>query len=289
MVKRVKIKVFLTLALCLVTGLSLRAQSGNVGYINSIQASGGFGLTSYYGDLCDNWDCMTFRYNLSGAFIYRASNRIMGRAEINLFKVAGEDEGGKNWKRNLNFKSNGIALEAVVLYDLITYERRYGHRDDFHPYVFGGFGVTRFEPKGELNDKWYRLQPLQTEGRKYNRTSLTLPYGVGVRYMYDKKTNIIFEIGYRMMFTDYLDDVSREYVDNTSFNDPIAAGLADKTSEVSPTTYDSNDGVHWNEGHKRGNPVAGDGYFHFGLKIEYKIKYTKQHHFKMFKRPKFSR
>ncbi len=264
------------------------AQVGNVGYINSIQAGGGLGLTSYYGDLCDNWSCMKFRYSINGAFLYRASNRIMGRAEINLFKVYGTDEGGRNWNRNLEFKSNGITVEAVVCYDLITYERRYGHRDDFHPFVFSGFGVTYFNPKGELDGKWYKLQPLRTEGVRYRRTSLVLPFGIGIRYMLDKKTNINFEAGYRMTFTDYIDDVSRTYVDNASFDDPIAAGLADKTYEVD-VPFNTDDGIHWKEGQQRGNPVAGDGFFMFGVKVEYKIKYTKQHHFKMFKRPKFSR
>lgn len=266
--------------------------AGNVGYINSLQVSGGLGMASYYGDLCDSWECMRFRYNINGAFIYRASGRIMGRAEINLLKLYGTDEGGKNANRNLNFKSNIFSLEATAIYDLIPYERKYGHRDDFHPYVFMGIGVIRFEPKGELDGKWYKLQPLRTEGRHYYRTSLTMPYGVGIRYMLDKKTNLNFEVGYRMTFTDYLDDVSRTYVDNNSFSDPKAAQLADKSVEMYgekglPKVF-SDDRVHWNEGHKRGNPRASDGYFTFGVKVEYKIKYTKQHNIKTFKRPKFS-
>lgn len=270
---------------------------GNVGYINSIQASGGFGLSSYYGDLCDGWKCMRFRHNINAAFIYRASDRIMGRAEINIFKLYGDDKFSSglesdNSDRNLNFKSNGIDLELTASYDLISYERRYGHRDDFHPYVFAGIGIMRFNPKG-LNletGKWQKLHKLQTEGRNYARTTLILPYGFGIRYMWDEKTNINFEFGYRMAFTDYLDDVSRTYVDNASLGED-AANLADKSHYVvEQPAYNDNaaDPDHWREGHQRGNPRAGDGYFLFGFKVEYKIKYTTQKHFKLFKRPKFS-
>ena len=37
----------------------------------------------------------------------------------------------------------------------------------------------------------------------------------------------------RFSFTDYLDDISTVYLDNTSFTDPIAAQLADRGPEIS--------------------------------------------------------
>ena len=59
------------------------------------------------------------------------------------------------------------------------------------------------------------LQPLGTEGegfykgeKKYNLTQLAIPIGGGFKYAISNNVRIGIEVGFRKLFTDYLDDVS---------------------------------------------------------------------------------
>ena len=59
-----------------------------------------------------------------------------------------------------------------------------------------------------------------TEGQStYNTTAYSVPFGAGVKYNFGNYFNIVGEIGYRNLSTDYLDDVSTIY--------PTAAQLQD--------------------------------------------------------------
>lgn len=54
------------------------------------------------------------------------------------------------------------------------------------------------------------------------------------------------EVGYRHTFTDYLDDVSGEYVDISGFGDPsdpnaaLAMAMSDKSNQFDAETYNEN-------------------------------------------------
>jgi hypothetical protein len=107
----------------------------------------------------------------------------------------------------------------------------------------------------------YALQPLQTEGVAYSRTQFVLPYGLGIRLKAGPFFNLAIEGGYRMTFTDYLDDVSTVHQDKSTWTDPVRVALSDRGGEVG---YDP-----VVPGHIRGNPKTNDGYFLMNVKIEY--------------------
>jgi len=69
--------------------------------------------------------------------------------------------------------------------------------------------------------------------------------------------NVALEGGYRLTFTDYLDDVSTVYPDPASFTDPIAAALSMRYEDPVPP------------GTQRGDPNQNDGYFLLNIKVEY--------------------
>lgn len=272
------------LIICLFTisaTFSQQKRKGNgMEYINSIQLTGGLGTSTYYGDLCENMECMIFRPQASLGVIYRNSDRLLLRSEFAYVRLAGSDARGENRSRNLSFRSNNYEISFSAVYDFIPYERKFRYRAPFTPYAHGGVGATIFSPQANLNGKWVNLRPLQTEGIKYAKVTPIISYGLGMRYKANPKLNISLELGYRWTFTDYLDDVSTVYTDNSSLSGDEAKSLADRTNEIDDELgyeiksieYNGN----WIEGHQRGNPKRKDGYFLFGFKAEYLLKYTVQ-------------
>lgn len=119
-------------------------------------------------------------------------------------------------ERNLNFKSS--ILEGSVCLELNLL-----NPDDYigFPYVFGGVGLFHFNPTTKDKDgKKVRLWDLGTEGqglitypdkKMYSLTQVCLPFGGGWKYKLTDDISIEYELGGRLLFTDYLDDVSGSY------------------------------------------------------------------------------
>ena len=261
-------------------------------HLNFIRGTAGAGLSSYYGDLCDNFECFRFRPQFSVGGYYRFNENFSFKAEFHYIRFFSTDKGGTNKKRNLSFRSGNAGFNAGVVYDLFKYERFYHKRKSFTPYIFAGAGALFFNPRAKAADgKWHSLQPLQTEGKKYSRFTFTIPYGGGIRLKQTPVLDMSFEISYIKTFTDYIDDVSTTYTYNTSGD--LADILADRTRELdeTPVKTDGADGVHWEAGHKRGNPKRKDGYLIFGFKVEYLLINMKEQRSKMHKNkiPKFKK
>lgn len=203
--------------------------------------------------------------------------------------------------RNLNFKSN--IWEAAIHFEYFPWGEKLGHiyrikgakgkkYSYFSPYVFAGIGGFKFNPKGELNGTWHELKPMGTEGQglpdgaeEYSLYQICIPFGFGVKYAITKQWNIGFELSRRLTFTDYIDDVSTDYYDNTAIanaNGQIAADLADPSLGEIPTWTDGSyvyDPTR--AGMQRGDPTDNDTYMFAVLSINYKLLYGK------FNLPKF--
>lgn len=228
-------------------------------------ASFGLNTSTYYGDLKPPSDLLDFKPSLSLGASYYFNERFGARAEFSWVTLSGDDaKSGESDKeqRNLSFKSSNFELSAVGIVNLLP-SVYYYQRPRFNGYGFIGIGVLRFNPKAELNGKTYELQPLQTEGVDYSRITMVIPYGLGVRYYVNYYLNINLELGWRKTFTDYIDDVSTEHVDNASFTDPIAQQLADRRPEIGLPVAPA--------GAKRGDPSKEDAYMLFSIKGEYYI------------------
>ncbi|MTI38366.1 DUF6089 family protein [Fulvivirga lutimaris] len=229
-----------------------------------IIASLGTGTTTYFGDLKDNGDYFDPKFNLNLGLQYFFNKRVSGRVELQWFSLEGADEDSEeNGKinRNLSFKSNNYELNAVGMIQAFPNGTRYYQRKDFNFYAFAGIGLIYFNPKAEYQGKKYALQPIQTEGVKYSRIAIVIPYGGGIRYKIDPFWNVGIEVGFRQTFTDYIDDVSTTYIDNTTFSDPIHATLADRRPEIGLSRQEA--------GSKRGNPDRNDNYLILNLKVEF--------------------
>lgn len=151
-------------------------------------------------------------------------------------------------RRNLSFNTN--VWELGVQGDFNFYRFMPGEPDfRFTPYITMGLSIFSYDPYAYLGNEKYFLRPLGTEGqgdstlpdrKPYSSMALSVPFGVGVKYSLNPRINIGFEIVHRFTNTDYLDDVSKTYVDPAIFppnpdgTPSPALLLSDRSYETGP-------------------------------------------------------
>jgi len=160
--------------------------------------------------------------------------------------------------RNLSFRNRIKELSVTGMFDLFKNENTYISRVDFTPYAFGGVAIFHHNPKAlaPATDQsgaalaeagqWVDLQPLGTEGqfstlsdsavnfgiKPYNKFQISIPLGIGVRYRISDTFDFSMETGFRVLFTDYIDDVGANYVDLNVLGGPLARAMADRSQET---------------------------------------------------------
>ena len=224
----------------------------------------GTGVTSYFGDLNNPGDIIDSRLNVNVGLQAFFLEWLALRTELMYYQLEGSDaESDRDGRRvrNLSFTSSNLEFNVAAMANLVPNGLRFYQRNDINLYGFLGVGFTYYNPKAELDGTKYALRPLQTEGTSYGNIALIVPAGVGVKVKVGPFFNIALEGGYRLSFSDYLDDVSTVYIDNNSFTDPVARALADRRPEIGLGLAEAGD--------KRGNPDRDDGYLVLNLKIEY--------------------
>lgn len=201
------------------------------------------GLSNYQGDLQGR----EFTFDQSnGAFglglKYDITARLAVRTSINFAKVGGDDKRNEATLqfRNLSFQSKITEGNLLLEYTLLDMNEK-----QFSPYFFGGLGIYHFNPYAfdTLGNK-IMLQPLGTEGqglaqypdrKPYKLTQFAIPFGGGVKFRISNNTVLAYELGFRKLFTDYLDDVSTTYVDQFilgSARGPKAVEMAYRAGEL---------------------------------------------------------
>jgi hypothetical protein len=181
------------------------------------------------------------RYQVIGAFTYGA---IQG-SDQNSADPNDASNGAFRYVRNLSFRNRITEFSAIAQADLFENMQRYSSRPTWAPYVFAGIAVFHHNPQAQVPDidlfgqpfsnggSWVDLQPLQTEGKSYSLYQFAIPFGIGVRYRLSDLMDIALEFGFRYTFTDYLDDVSGNYIDLDTFgNNELARALSYRSNEV---------------------------------------------------------
>ena len=232
----------------------------------SLMLVGGTGTSTYFGELANPGDYLDAKPNINAGLQYFFGNHISARAEVTWFTLKGSDAiAGDPGRvpRNLSFNSNNYEISATGAFSFLPNGNRHYRRPNFNIYGFAGIGVMYYNPTTIYKDQKVALRPLKTEGVSYSSFGLVIPYGIGVRLKITPNINIAIEGGYRKTFTDYLDDVSSVYVDNSTFSNPVAQAMADRRPELNPSEQP------WPAGHIRGNPKTKDGYMLLNAKLEY--------------------
>lgn len=238
----------------------------------------GLGASLYYGDL----NAPDLSTNLSNSrvagqvFVRYIPNKNLG-FKLNLLagQLNGDDsKSQEQFQRVRNLSFNSILLEGSFMgeYYLFGYDAREGTQL-FSPYATIGIAVSYFNPKTDFMGETYSLQPLGTEGQgldgnpgKYSRIALSIPFGGGVKFKINDKSNLGVALLARYAFTDYLDDVSTTYPDLNAVANaygPIAAALSNRQSEALGTE------VMNIPGSQRGGEQVND--YYFTIMVNYSI------------------
>lgn len=193
------------------------------------------------------------------------------------------------YERNLSFRSPitdiQLSMEFHPLYLQVNYDKE---PTRWSPYILGGIGFFTFNPQAKLENQWYDLKPLHLEGQgfeeypkrtDYKLTQLNIPLGVGVKYEMSQALNLRFEFVHRILFTDYLDDVSTNYIDPSLFAVYLTPSQASLARRLHDRQVDRIPGHVTQPGEIRGDPKDKDSYFSFQAKIGLLIGRLKRNRF----------
>lgn len=184
------------------------------------------------------------------------------------------DNGVFRYRRNLSFRNQIKELSVMGVFDLFKNEGNYLSRVKWTPYAFLGLAAFHHNPRGlapatDLQGnplaeagQWVELRPLGTEGQyanlaptdlnagiqPYKTLGIAIPFGVGARFRINEVMDLSADIAFRYTFTDYLDDVSQNYVDLGVLSSPLAKAMSYRGNELpaadqpARTTYVGRDG-----------------------------------------------
>lgn len=234
----------------------------------------GTGTSTYFGELKNPGLSIDTRLNVNLGLQVFVTHRVSARAEITWFQLEGYDSKADDDRvtRNLSFTSNNYEINVSGLFNLTPNGRRYYQRPNLNTYFFAGIALLYMNPQTEYQGNTVSLQPLQTEGVSYSTFQPVIPFGLGIRMKSGPFFNICIEGGYRLTFTDYMDDVSTtRYPDPTTLSSDLSRALSDRRGEYYAGVGESFTPVP-NVG-RRGNPKANDGYFLLNIKLEYYLPY----------------
>jgi len=209
----------------------------------------GVGAAHYFGDL--NTRARLNRPKIAAGIFFRKNfgNYIAARIVANYAQLGYSDiyntQNDFMLKRNLSFNTN--VWELSLRGDFNFFRFLPGDPEfNFTPYVSLGLGVFSYDPYAYLAGQKYFLRPLGTEGqgsslypdrKPYSSMAICFPVGVGVKYAFNDRFNIGLEITHRFTTTDYLDDVSKTYVDPAVFP-PLPDGSPSPGLLLSDRSYE---------------------------------------------------
>ncbi|MDN5201558.1 DUF6089 family protein [Fulvivirgaceae bacterium BMA10] len=248
-----------------------RYRGGSVGDFSRkryISIGGSLSAFNYFGDLAPkpsalSTDISFTRPGIGIVGLYRFGPRYSVRGTLSYGRLKGDDFDSADpadenaryrYVRNLQFRNNIFELAVTGVVDIIPNMGTFVARPTFVPYVFGGLAVFYHNPQAlvpetDVNNgnaafenagQWVDLEPLGTEGQyisgsgvsPYKKIQIAIPLGIGVRYRVNHALDLSFEIGYRQLFFDYIDDVSGNYVDLGLFTDDLTRALSDRSREA---------------------------------------------------------
>ena len=225
----------------------------------------GINAINYFGDLAPrpgnlSTDISFTRAGFGVMANHRIGSRVFLRGSFNWATMKGDDfesadlddpESRDRYARNLQFRNTIFELSGTAIFDLIRNHGFYVKRALFTPYIFAGVAVFHHNPQAkvpafDLNGiplenagDWVDLHPLGTEGQNndasdveaYHKVQFSIPAGFGVRLKLNKNFDLAFEMGYRILFFDYIDDVSSEYPDYGLLDSDLARTLSGRAGE----------------------------------------------------------
>jgi len=231
------------------------------------------GFANYYGDLQNKPITLDQSSLAIGAGVkYELDDHLAFRTGFMYGRIGADDKRNKPslQLRNLNFQSKVFEWNVIGEYTLFNMNSK-----QFSPYAFAGVAIFHYNPYTyDSIGVRYFLKPLSTEGeglaaypdrKPYHLTQFAIPFGVGVKFRVTNDVVLAYEFGLRKTFMDYLDDVSKTYVDqNTLLNEKGAKAveLAYRGDEIK-----DGDPNYPADGSIRGGAKYKDWYYFSGVRL----------------------
>jgi hypothetical protein len=195
------------------------------------------------------------RYTITAGFMYGT----LRGSDLQSADAGDATSGVFRYQRNLSFRNHIKEFSAVAAFDLFQNQATYISRVKWTPYGFLGVAVYHHNPQALVPETgvngqpladagtWVNLKPLGTEGqystldpadanygiKPYKLMQLAIPFGLGARFRINEVMDLGVELGFRYLFTDYIDDVSNNYVDLGVFgNNELAKALSYRSGEL---------------------------------------------------------
>ena len=185
---RLLVSLSLSVLLSLVSSQFTFAQRSEVGF--------GLGTFNYTGDLVRYYN---FKYSKpAGTVFYRSnlSNVVSFRAGVTAGKIGASEKPIDAFadQRNASFDLFLFEASAVMEYHFLNWRdtKRFVR---FTPYLFAGLGVFGISGNNE-------------KSTEYSNVQAAIPFGGGVKYVYNPKWYFSLEFGIRKTWFDYLDNIS---------------------------------------------------------------------------------
>lgn len=182
------------------------------------------GVSGYKGDLAQNWFPHPKAVFPTGGIQYKYfTNPHVGfRFGLNVLQIGGADslsEVKSDVARNLSFSNRLVELQAGIELNLLPVDI---YKFKFTPYAFAGIAAVHSNPYAyDREFKKVYLRDLSTEGqglpnypdrKPYSVFHASFPIGIGLKGFIGNTVMVTAEVGLRYVTSDYLDDVSRSYV-----------------------------------------------------------------------------
>jgi len=239
----------------------------------------GGGVSYYVGDLNPTGH---FKFPGPSGIIYGKriiSNRWSVRGGFQYCRVEASDAAGDygyQHVRNLRFSSNIFEVQLAAELNFFPFGiNQHSFKEKIRtwtPYFVMGIGAYYYQPESYINGAMVEdLSVLGTEGqgtsgfpdrKPYSKFMPCIPFGLGVKFNINNKLTIGVEYAMRVTFTDYLDDVSKDYaIYNQILNEngPDAAVASDQSlGDYSNTS---------NDFYQRGIKTDWDWYGYLGVSL----------------------
>ncbi len=282
--------------------LSLKSYAQSIYSTSKLEVGGGLGPMFFLGDLggsagigrgfVKDVDIPLTKLAKSIFVSYHPSEWFALRIGINHGVLEGDDKQAPNkggaeiyrLQRNLSFKSSVLeGMIAAEIYPTVFFERYDGLARKLRPYGVIGFGMFKYNPKAQdINGEWVELKPLMLEGqgmaeypdrKPYSLWQKQIPMGIGAKYFLKENFYLGFEILHRQLFTDYIDDVSTNYINPALFDNyltPANAAIAKRLHYRGTfASYQQNPGRIVNS--QRGDPKDKDAFFSTVVRFGWRI------------------
>ncbi|NJO00446.1 MAG: hypothetical protein HC880_01065 [Bacteroidia bacterium] len=186
------------------------------------------------------------RFHLRGSLGY-------GRLRGDDYVAADPDkpESLGRYGRNLHFRSDIVELAFTTIFEIFPSRGRFYRRRYLTPYIFAGIAGFYHNPKarvpidfaspegGAAPGDWVALKPLRTEGqgqgpgygKEYSLVQFAVPLGGGVRWRINDRMDLSFEMGFRILFFDHIDDVGGRYPDIRDLPSALSRAMFDRSAE----------------------------------------------------------